>query len=38
MLELIIRIVEAFPFPYSSIELRLSAIQTITGISTAMVI
>ena len=34
MLELNIRIVEPFPFPYSSIELRLPAIQIIADIAT----
>ena len=35
MMELNNRIVEAFPFPHASIELRLPAVQIIPGISTA---
>ena len=35
MLELNVRIVEAFPFPYSSIQQRLPAVQIIPGIATA---
>ena len=34
MLELSISILESFPFPYSSIELKLPAIQIIPGIAT----
>ena len=36
MLELNIRIVESFPFPYSSIELRLPANQIIPGIASTL--
>ena len=36
MLELNIRIVESFPFQYSSIELRLPASQIIPGIAATL--